>query len=56
VAVPAIALRLALGREMAEELVLGGQYVLPAALQARGYRFAQPSLDQAVRAALAPAG
>jgi len=52
--VPATALRLALGREMAEELVLGGQYVLPAALQARGYQYAQPSLDQAVRAAVAP--
>ncbi len=41
---------------MAEELVLGGQYVIPAALQSRGYRFAHPSLDQAVRAALALPG
>jgi len=56
VVVPATALRLALGREMAEELVLGGQYVIPAALQSRGYRFVHPSLDQAVRAALAPPG
>ncbi|HEY7815790.1 MAG TPA: TIGR01777 family oxidoreductase [Nakamurella sp.] len=54
VAVPAAALRLALGREMAEELVLGGQRVLPAALQSVGYEFAHAHLDDAVRAALRP--
>jgi hypothetical protein len=55
VAVPAFALRLALGREMADELVLGGQRVLPAALQSVGYEFAHAHLDGAVRAALTPA-
>jgi hypothetical protein len=54
VAVPAVALRLALGREMAEELVLGGQRVLPAALQSVGYEFAHADLDGAVRAAITP--
>ena len=37
-AVPATALRLVLGTEMAEELVLGGQRVLPAVLVASGLR------------------
>ncbi len=55
-AVPAAVLRLALGKEMAEELVLSGQRVLPAVLQSRGYRFAHADLDGALRAALAPAG
>jgi uncharacterized protein len=54
VAVPAVALRLALGREMAQELVLSGQRVLPAALQSVGYEFAHADLDDAVRAALTP--
>jgi uncharacterized protein len=54
VAVPAVALRVALGREMADELVLGGQRVLPAALQSVGYEFAHAHLDDAVRAALMP--
>jgi uncharacterized protein (TIGR01777 family) len=55
-AVPAAALRLALGREMADELVLSGQRVLPAVLQSRGYQFAHPELGEAVRSALAPSG
>jgi hypothetical protein len=54
VAVPAAALRLALGREMAEELVLGGQRVLPTALQSRGYHFTHPGLDDALRSVLRP--
>ena len=53
-AVPAPALRLVLGTEMAEELVLGGQRVLPAVLEARGYTFAHPTLDEAVRSVLSP--
>ncbi|MCC7493051.1 MAG: TIGR01777 family oxidoreductase [Fimbriimonadaceae bacterium] len=44
---PAAALRLALG-EMAD-LLLGGQRVLPAALQAAGYQFRLPDLEGALR-------
>ena len=51
-AVPAVALKLVLGTEMAGELVLGGQRVVPEALTTRGYRFAHPALDEAVRAVL----
>jgi hypothetical protein len=51
-AVPAVALRLVLGSEMASELLLGGQRVLPAALTARGFPFAHTDLDQAIRSAL----
>jgi len=47
--VPGGALRLALGREMAEEMLLGGQRVLPAALEASGFRFEQPALPAALR-------
>jgi uncharacterized protein len=52
-AVPPVALRLALGKEMADELVLSGQRVIPAALEARGYRFVQTDLGESVRSALA---
>jgi uncharacterized protein len=51
-AVPAPALRLALGREMADETVLAGQRVVPARLQSSGFHFAHPHLDVALRAAL----
>ncbi len=51
-AVPAAALRLALGSEMAAELILGGQRVLPAALTASGFAFALPELGEAVHAVL----
>lgn len=54
-AVPAAALRLVLGKEMAEELVLGGQRVLPAVLTARGFTFAHSDLGEAVASVLAPA-
>jgi uncharacterized protein len=53
-AVPAPALRLVLGTEMAEELVLGGQRVLPAVLESRGYGFAHTDVDEAVRSVLSP--
>jgi uncharacterized protein (TIGR01777 family) len=52
--VPAPALRLVLGREMAEELVLGGQRVLPDVLLSSGYAFAHTELDEAVRSVLFP--
>jgi uncharacterized protein len=51
-AVPAPALRAVLGKEMAEELVLGGQRVLPAVLTARGFTFAHPELCEAVASVL----
>jgi uncharacterized protein len=50
--VPATALRLALGSEMAGELVLSGQRALPEALASSGYSFAHPELDGAVRSVL----
>lgn len=45
---PAFALRLLLG-EMGEALLLGGQRVLPAALQASGFRFTDERLEDALR-------
>lgn len=53
-AVPSGALRLALGSEMATELILGGQRVLPAALLRSGYAFAHTEVDEALRSVLAP--
>lgn len=49
---PAIALRLALGHEMAEALLLSSQRVIPAALARIGYRFAHPQLEPALKAIL----
>lgn len=51
-AVPAAALRLILGREMAEETVLAGQRAVPDRLERSGFRFAHPELDLALEAAL----
>lgn len=45
---PAFAARLAFG-EMANEMLLAGPQVVPAALQASGYRFRQPTLEAALR-------
>ncbi|MBV8462297.1 MAG: TIGR01777 family oxidoreductase [Acidimicrobiales bacterium] len=47
-AVPAAALRVALGREMADEMLLSGQRVEPALLRSRGFEFAHPTLDAAL--------
>ena len=47
--VPAVVMRLMVG-EMANELLLNGQRVLPAALQAAGFSFRYPTLDDALRA------
>lgn len=52
-AVPAPALRLALGRGLADEAILASQRVVPAALKAAGYRFHHDEVDSALRAALA---
>lgn len=50
---PAIALKLALGREMAEALLLSSHRVVPAALTRIGYRFLHPQLEPALQATLA---
>jgi len=50
--VPEFALRMLLG-EMAEELLFYSQKVLPVALQKHGYRFEHPTVEAALRAALA---
>lgn len=46
--VPAFALKLAMG-EAADEMLLAGQRVLPAVLQAHGYDFRHPALEDALR-------
>jgi hypothetical protein len=51
-AVPRLALGVVLGREMTDELVLAGQRVLPARLQASGFRFADPDIERALAAVL----
>jgi uncharacterized protein (TIGR01777 family) len=52
-AVPAWALRLALGAELVQEVVLASQRAVPAALSASGFAFADPSLGAALASALA---
>jgi uncharacterized protein len=47
---PATALRVLLGSEMAEALVLGGQRVLPTRAEAMGFAFKYPTLDTALTA------
>ena len=49
---PAFALRLLLGRAMADELLLASIRVVPTRLQQLGYEFALPRLEQALAAAL----
>jgi len=49
---PALALKVALGREMAEALLLSSHRVVPASLMRIGYRFLQPRLEAALRAIL----
>jgi uncharacterized protein len=51
VPLPAFAARLALG-EMADELLLASHRAVPARLQASGYRFRYPILEDALRAVL----
>jgi len=52
-AVPPLALRVALGRELADELLLGSLRVLPARLVDVGYRFRDPTLEGALVEAVA---
>jgi uncharacterized protein (TIGR01777 family) len=55
-AVPGFALRIALGPDLASEMVLAGQRVLPTRLQATGYVFAHVGIDAALAAVLAAHG
>ncbi len=55
-AVPGFALRVALGSEMATELLLAGQRALPDALSARGFRFTHEDVADGVRWAIADRG
>ena len=48
-AAPAFALRLALGRQQADEMVLASQRVVPRALLAAGFAFRHPTLEAALR-------
>jgi uncharacterized protein (TIGR01777 family) len=50
--VPKTALRLVLGSEMADEMLLTGQRAIPARLTSIGYDFTYPDLDDALRAVL----
>ena len=49
---PAFALRLALGSEMANEMLLSGQRVFPKRAQEEGFEFAFPDLEVALKHAL----
>lgn len=51
--VPPLALRLALGSELATTALLASQRVVPSALEAAGFTFANPTLDDTLRAELA---
>ncbi|HUQ63665.1 MAG TPA: TIGR01777 family oxidoreductase [Acidimicrobiales bacterium] len=51
--VPTPALDLILGRQLVREMLLGGQRVLPAVLQAHRYEFRYPQLEDALRSATA---
>ena len=52
-AVPGLALRIALGSDLATEMVLAGQRVVPSRLTTTGYAFAHPDIDGALAALLA---
>ncbi len=54
-AMPSAALRLALGREMADELVLSSQRVSPNVLARSGFSFGTPSIAGAMAGVLRPA-
>lgn len=50
--IPKFALRLGAGAEMANEMLIGGVRVIPAALEAHGFEWAHPDLESALRAVL----
>jgi uncharacterized protein (TIGR01777 family) len=47
--VPAPALRLLFGRSLTDEVLVGGQRVLPQQAEATGYQFLYPTLPEALR-------
>lgn len=47
--VPTLALHALFGRQMTEEMLLGGQRVVPAALRSSGFTFLDPELEAALR-------
>ena len=47
--VPKLALHALFGKEMTKEMLLGGQRVLPAALELSGFSFAHPNVEGALR-------
>ncbi len=49
---PLLPLRARYGSELVQHLLVEGQRVLPKRLEATGYRFAHPTLEEALRAAL----
>lgn len=49
---PLLPLRVVYGSELVDSVLLGGQRVLPAKLQASGYDFTHPTLEVALRAVL----
>jgi uncharacterized protein (TIGR01777 family) len=51
--VPGFALRLVLGTELPDQMILIGQRAVPAVLRKHGYRFQHPTLPAALTAALA---
>ncbi len=51
--VPAFALRAAMGKEMADELLLASQRVVPKRLLDAGFEFAHPTIEDAVQAGVA---
>ncbi len=55
-AVPGFALRVALGSDLASEMVLAGQRVLPTKLTASGFHFDFVDIDSALAALVAPRG
>jgi uncharacterized protein (TIGR01777 family) len=50
--VPKLALRLAVGSEMANEMLIGGARVIPAALRAHGFEWEHVTLEPALRSLL----
>jgi hypothetical protein len=50
--VPPFALKVAFGRELADELLLGGARVLPARLTESGFSFRDLTVDGALEAAI----
>lgn len=52
VPVPKLALRLAAGREMADEMLIGGARVRPSVLQQHGFHWEHPTIEPALRTVL----